>query len=198
MQYTTLGKLKDLEPCKALWENILADLPETLKSEDKISFKELLNTSNINTLVVALRTLESGLTIGQEFALWNAEQVLPVFENIFPEEKKLKDFLAEAKKALNAKIKLEVDVLTNCEAVLGSISDNDSIIAATTFDTSATSNSRAATAAVACVKSAIEAVMNNDLTDVAFSVIYAADAMNCNGNVQFEALQKKKLLSLLS
>ncbi len=86
---TTLNRIREHRPCKSGWEKLLRHLDKTAADDEIIDLLTVLESNGVQDTLWCMRaTIEDSRTICVELACRFAENVLPVFEQQHPADKR--------------------------------------------------------------------------------------------------------------
>ena len=95
MHYTTLNKIRSLSPCKEGWEKLLFSLGKTKADDEQLSMKEILDSNGIGDAIWCIRALDKEVAVN--FAIYCSETVLPIFEDMYPDDVRPRKAIEAAK-----------------------------------------------------------------------------------------------------
>jgi hypothetical protein len=222
MLCTTLGQLKEYNPCKKGLETLLASLPECYNDTDPIGLDRILESNGLNDAIWALRMFEKKYSV--KIAIKCAERVLHIFEAAYLDDKHPRLAIEAAKKWLkdpSEKNRIAANKAANKASATAdtAATDREAIAAtaraattattraATTATTRATSTSARVAAAAASARAAAATALAVSATSCAAcsnaSASAAAASTSAAGRVSNEALlvetefQKQLYLSII-
>lgn len=97
--HTTLQLLKEKNACLKGIETLLESLPENFNHAEPISLLHIVESNGLNDALWALRaTQEEGADrVAKELAIEFAEKALPIFEDRYPDDKRLREAINAAR-----------------------------------------------------------------------------------------------------
>ena len=83
---TTLNKIKDNAPCEVGWRNLLVSLNKTQADDAPVSIRHIIESNGVGDAIWALRAVDGRDREIRLYAAWCAEQVLPLYEQAYPND----------------------------------------------------------------------------------------------------------------
>jgi len=185
MLHTTLNLLKENYACRDGYRTLCKSLPKDFDKDKKIELSYILGVCGFEDAIWSLRaTTENSLQLMRELALWNAEQVLPIYEGEYPNDSRVRNCIAVTKQYSRgeaSKSELEsaaADVLAAAAYA----------VASATYAATTTAYAAAAYVAVLAAPTVVTAIA---------SAAYAATTAEEVAAADFRGNQKAKFLEML-
>jgi hypothetical protein len=94
---TTLAAIRAKSPCRAGWEKLLAALGKTKADDDPLHLLVILNSNGLDDTFWVLDMTGCDERLSRHISAWCAEQVLPIFEKVFPGDMRPRNAVAVAR-----------------------------------------------------------------------------------------------------
>ncbi|MBL8965141.1 MAG: hypothetical protein JNK70_13885 [Phycisphaerae bacterium] len=105
---TTLNRIRDCGPCTTGWRKLLDYLGKDFDPDAEINLLTLLDSNNVPDLLWTLRaTVQDSRKVASRLAIEFAEQVLPIFEQRYPDDLRPRQAIQAARDYLDGKISVE-------------------------------------------------------------------------------------------
>jgi hypothetical protein len=105
---TTLNRIRDCEPCTTGWRKLLDYLGKDFDPNAEINLLTLLDSNDVPDLLWTLRaTVQDSRRVASQLAIEFAEQVLPIFEQRYPDDLRPRQAIQAARDYLDGKISVE-------------------------------------------------------------------------------------------
>ena len=105
---TTLNRIRDCGPCMTGWRKLLDYLGKDFDPDAEINLLTLLDSNDVPDLLWTLRaTVQDSRKVASRLAIEFAEQVLPIFEQRYPDDLRPRQAIQAARDYLDGKISVE-------------------------------------------------------------------------------------------
>jgi len=105
---TTLNAIKKHSPCESGWKKLLASLGKTKADDAPLELTHILQSNGLDDALWCLRALpEQYHKQIRLYACDVAEHVLPIFEKLFPEDKRVRSCIEAARGFANGTVSEE-------------------------------------------------------------------------------------------
>ena len=94
---TTLNAIRAKSPCRAGWEKLLAALGKTKADSEPLHLLVILNSNGLGDMLWVLDNTKCDERLARHISAWCAEQVLPIFEKVFPGDMRPRNAVAVAR-----------------------------------------------------------------------------------------------------
>ena len=94
---TTLNAIRAKSPCRAGWEKLLAALGKTKADDEPLHLLVILNSNGLDDTLWVLDNTKCDERLARHISAWCAEQVLPIFEKVFPGDMRPRNAVAVAR-----------------------------------------------------------------------------------------------------
>ena len=94
---TTLAAIRAKSPCRAGWEKLLAALGKTKADDEPLHLLVILNSNGLDDTFWVLDMTGCDERLSRHISAWCAEQVLPIFEKVFPGDMRPRNAVAVAR-----------------------------------------------------------------------------------------------------
>jgi hypothetical protein len=91
---TTLARIRAASPCEDGWRKLLAHLGKTAADDEPLPLLTVLDSNGLDDALWVLSYAMPSDRLARHFQAWCAEQVLHLFESVFPDDTRVRDQIA--------------------------------------------------------------------------------------------------------
>ncbi len=97
MTMTTLNTIRAASPCHDGWTKLLKHLGKTSADDEPLSLLTVLDSNGLDDALWVLDNTKCDPRLARHFVAWCAEQVLPIFEDAYPNDMRPRNAIAVAR-----------------------------------------------------------------------------------------------------
>ena len=97
MTMTTLNAIRAASPCHNGWTKLLKNLGKTSADDEPLPLLTVLDSNGLDDTLWVLDNTKCNPRLARHFGAWCAEQVLPIFEDAYPNDMRPRNAIAVAR-----------------------------------------------------------------------------------------------------